>query len=80
MIHIAMAREKYVTLTEASSMLGAHRNTIPSLIKRGLVKGELLGGRWLLERSVVEELAKTYIPTVGRPRKKRRRAKKTGGE
>ena len=72
-----MARERFVTVTEAAELLGVHRHTVRSLWKRGLVKGERLGGRLLLERSAVEELAQTYSPKVGRPRTKRRRERST---
>ena len=74
-----MARECYVTLTEATRMLGVHRDTVPSLIRKSLLKGELFGGSWLLERILAEELAKTYIPKVGLPRKRRRRRSPSAG-
>ena len=70
-----MARERYMTLAEACNALGVHRNTIPSLVKRGLLTGDYFSGRWLLDRAVVEELAKTYVPKKGpAPRIRRRRS------
>lgn len=68
-------RDLYVSAKEAALILGVHRNTVPSLIRRGLLRGELMAGRWLLERSVVEELATTYVAKPGRPRMRRRTKK-----
>jgi len=54
-------------LAEACKPLGVHRNTIPSLIKMGLLTGNFFAGRWLLDHAVVEELAETYISKKAPP-------------
>ncbi len=45
---------------------------IQKLIKRGKVPAEKIANRWLIPKAFVEELAKTYVPKVGRPRQKRK--------
>jgi excisionase family DNA binding protein len=62
-----------MTTTEAAISLGVHSNTVLGLIRREIISGEMVGNRWLILRSDVEELAKTYTPLVGRPRRRRRR-------
>ena len=62
----------YVPSSEAARALGIHPMSIQQLCRDGKLKAEKIANRWLLRRSDVEEFAKTYVPTVGRPRQKRK--------
>ncbi len=72
-----MVRQNFISVTEAAQLLGVHRHTVRALFRRGLLKGDRIAGRLLLERAGVEELAKTYRPKPGRPRYK---SQTDGGE
>jgi len=64
---------RYVSVIEAAEILGVHRHTVKNLLKRGQLKGEVVGNTWIVDRAELEEFAKTYTPKVGRPRTIRRR-------
>ena len=63
---------QYVSTGEAARILGMHPLAIQKLIYRGQLPAEMVARRWLIRRDVLEEFAKTYVPKVGRPRKKRK--------
>ena len=64
--------DTYVTSGEAAKVLGVHPMAIQVMFRKGRLKGEKIANRWLIRREDLEELAKTYVPTVGRPRQKRK--------
>ena len=67
-----MLSRLYMTLGEASVHLGIHRQTVRSLLQRGILTGEFFAGHWILDRKKVEELSKTYVSKSRRPEKKKR--------
>ncbi len=66
----------YLASSEAADILGIHHMTIQRLLRDGKLPAEKIANRWLLRRTDVEEFAKTYVPKVGRPRQKRKYAKR----
>jgi excisionase family DNA binding protein len=69
--------ESYISTGEAAKILGMHPLAVQKLIYRGALPAEKIANRWLIRRTVVEELAKTYVPKVGRPRQKRKYTKRS---
>ena len=68
---------EFVSSTEAAKILKASRFAVASLVSRGRLRGFQIARRWVLSRADVEELAKTYVPRVGRPRQKRKYTKRS---
>ncbi len=64
--------EKYMSSSEAALTLGIHIDTVSRLAREGRMPAQMLARRWLVQRSFVEEMAKTYQGRRGRPRRKRR--------
>ncbi|GEM_PF-3960043 len=64
--------EMYVTTPEAARMLGIHPVAMAQLARKGTVAAEKIANRWLFSRCLIEEVAKTYTPKRGRPKKKSR--------
>lgn len=62
----------YIVSFEAAKMLGIHPMSIQQLCRDGKLKAEKIANRWLVRRDDLDEFAKTYVPTVGRPRQKRK--------
>ncbi len=65
-------KDSHVSSSEAAMLLGIHPFTIQTLLRAGRLPAEKIANRWLIRRETVEEFAKTYVPKVGRPRKKRK--------
>ena len=63
---------EYISSSEATRVLGIHPMSIQKLFQNGKLRGEKIANRWLIRRVDLEEFAKTYVPTVGRPRTKRK--------
>ena len=63
---------EFIGTADAAKMLGTARFTVDHLIHLGKIPAFRVANRWVLSRSDVEEFAKTYVPKVGRPRKKRK--------
>lgn len=68
---------EYLSTTEAARLLKASRDSVVRLIARGKLRGAWIARRWLVTRSQVEQLAKTYTPQVGKPRQKRKYSKRS---
>jgi excisionase family DNA binding protein len=66
----------YVSSAEAAQILGIHRYTIQKLLRSGRIPAEKIVNRWLIQRAAAEDYAKTYVPKVGRPRQKRKYARR----
>ena len=56
----------YVNLAEAAALLRIHPQSLRRLIKQGKLPTRLFGGKYLLERAVVETFAASYNPRPGR--------------
>ena len=74
---MTLLKDQYISTSEAAKLLQMHPLAIQKLIYRGQLPAEKLANRWLIPRDAVEELAKTYIPKVGRPRQKRKYTKRS---
>ncbi len=61
--------DTYVSTGEAARVLGMHRFAVQRLIHGGRLPAERIANRWFIPRKALEELAKTYVPRRGRPRK-----------
>ena len=68
--------DTFIPSMEAAKILGIHPMAIQRLLRDGKIPAVKMANRWLLRRKDVEEFAKTYFPTVGRPRRKRKYAKR----
>ena len=64
--------DTYASSSEAAMVLGIHHAAVQKLFQRGTLKGEKVANRWFIQRAVLEEFAKTYVPQVGRPRQRRK--------
>ena len=64
--------QQYMTNSELARLLKVHPVTITYMARKGRLPAEKVGNRWLIPRDFAEEFAKTYIPKVGRPRRKRK--------
>ena len=62
----------YISSSEAAKRLGIHPMSIQQLCRDGKLKAEKIANRWLIRREDLDEFAKIYVPTVGRPRQKRK--------
>ena len=74
---MSILTETFLSTGEAAKVLGIHPMAVQKLIYRGQLSAEKIANRWILRRSDVEELAKTYIPRRGRPRTKRKYTKRS---
>ncbi|MBI4234321.1 MAG: helix-turn-helix domain-containing protein [Chloroflexi bacterium] len=70
--------DAYMSSGEAARVLRMHPLAIQRLILRGQLPGEKIANRWLIPRAAVEELAKTYVPKRGGPRRKRKYTRRGG--
>ena len=61
---------EYISAAEAAAILGASRFSVARMAIKGQVRAVKIANRWLVSYRDVEELAKTYVPKVGRPRRK----------
>ena len=52
--------DRYVSSGEAAKLLRMHPLAVQKLIYDGRLPAEKIANRWLIPRTVVEELAKTY--------------------
>ena len=64
--------DTFIPSVEAAKILGIHPMAIQRLLRDGKIPAVKMANRWLLRRADVEEFGKTYVPAVGRPRKKRK--------
>jgi len=69
---MAGLKDSYLSSSEAAAILGLRPYGIQKLIQRGQLPAEKVANRWLVSRAFVEEMAKTYVPKRGRPRRKRK--------
>ena len=66
-----------VSSSEAARVLGIHPLSIQKLIYSGSLSAEKIANRWLIPREELMEFAKTYNPSRGRPRTKRKYTKRS---
>ena len=69
--------ESVISSAEAASALGIHPLSIQKLIYSGALPAEKIANRWLIQRDELTEFAKTYSPSRGRPRTKRKYTKRS---
>ena len=58
-------------------MLGTKRITVTQQCQQGRIPAIKIANRWLIPRETVEEMARVYVPKVGRPRVKRKYTKRS---
>jgi len=63
---------RFVSSSEAANVLGIHPLSIQKLIYSGALSAEKIANRWLIQKDELTEFAKTYNPSRGRPRTKRK--------
>ena len=68
----------YIPSGEAAKVLGVHPMSMQGLCRSGRLKAEKYANRWMIRREDLDEFAKTYVPTIGRPRQKRKYTKRKG--
>ena len=57
-------------LSEAARILGMNPKAAGFLSRREKISAIKIANRWLIPKAFVEELAKTYVPRRGRPKRK----------
>ncbi len=67
----------YISTTEVAKILSIDPKSAGALVRTGKIPGVKLANRWLVSRSFVEEMAKTYHGQRGRPRTKRKYTKRS---
>ena len=70
---MAAARERELTLQEAADLLGVHYMTAYRYVRTGRLAAKRTGGRWIVARSSVDQLARPATAGRGRARRARRR-------
>ena len=66
-----------VSSAEAAKVLGIHPLSIQKLIYSGALSAEKIANRWLIPRDELTEFAKTYNPSRGRRKTKRKYTKRS---
>jgi len=66
-----------LSTSEAANVLGIHPLSIQKLIYSGALSAEKIANRWLIQKDELFEFAKTYNPSRGRPRTKRKYTKRS---
>ena len=66
-----------VSSSEAAAALGINPFSIQKLIYSGALPAEKIANRWLIHRDALSEFVKTYTPSRGRPRVKRKYTKRS---
>ncbi|MFC1945096.1 helix-turn-helix domain-containing protein [Chloroflexota bacterium] len=69
--------DEYLSSSEAAGILNIHPFSIQQMLRDGRIPADKIANRWLIPRAAVEEMAKTYEPSVGRPRQKRKYTKRS---
>ena len=59
----------YITTTDAATLLRMNAKATGRLVRQGKIPAVKIANRWLIPRAFVDELAKTYVPKRGRPKK-----------
>ena len=70
-------KDVYLSSGEAAKILGIHPLSIQRLIRDEKLPAEKIAYRWLIDRDVLAEFAKSYVPKVGKPRQKRKYTKRS---
>lgn len=59
---------KLVTSHEAARQLGVHPKTVSRLMRQQKLAAVKVANRWLMDKAVFEQFAKTYVAKQGRPK------------
>ena len=68
---------QFIGSTQAAELLGVKPITVSQLCQRGKILAVKIANRWLIPTDVIKEFAKTYVPSRGRPRQKRKYTKRS---
>ena len=70
-------QQEFVSSADAAQILGIKQMSIHALIRDERLPAVKVAYRWLISRSFVEPLCKTYHSGPGRPRTKRKYTKRS---
>ncbi len=70
-------RFDHISSSEAAAILGITPSAVSRLTREGKIPGVKIGGVYLIPRSAVQEYSKGYEGKRGRPKKKRRYARRS---
>ena len=73
-------KEKYMSSAEAAKILGIEAPSVNRLARQGVIPAVKIAGGWLISRSFIAEMAKTYEGRRGRPRRKRKYTRRGSDE
>lgn len=59
-------QEDYLDLVQAAQVLGIHPQSLRRLIKAGNVPARMFAGKYLIEKSALNQFKTTYDPRPGR--------------
>jgi len=76
-IMMAPMETQFVPSSEAAKLLGTAHITVTQLCQSWRLPAVKIANRWLIRKDVLEEFAKTYNPSRGRPRTKRKYTKRS---
>ena len=76
-IMISQMEDQFITSGEAAKLLGAKHITVTQLCQHGKLPAVKIANRWLIPREELMEFARTYNPSRGRPRTKRKYTKRS---
>ena len=74
---IMQIEDQFATASQAAQVLGAKHVTVSQLCQSGRLPAVKIANRWLIPRDALSEFAKTYNPSRGRPRVKRKYTKRS---
>ena len=74
---ISQMENQFVTSGEVAKLLGAKHITVTQLCQHGKLPAVKIANRWLIPREELREFSKTYNPSRGRPRTKRKYTKRS---
>jgi excisionase family DNA binding protein len=60
---------EYATVNEVARRLKVHPETVKRLCRQGDLPAEKIHNTWLVNRTILDLFASTYVPTKGRPRR-----------
>lgn len=60
---------RLLSTAEVAQQLGIHHYSVCRVIRDGRLPAQKIGRTWVVREEDVEELARGYVPSRGRPRK-----------
>ena len=76
-VELLGARFNYISTREVAQMLRITPLAASRLVRQGKLPGVKIARVYMVPRAAVEQLANSYVPRRGRPRKKRKYTKRS---